>query len=198
MRKSIRVVLCVAFVSLLSLSARAGIILQDVSNNHIQVNFFEPVAQSFTAEDPSIKFAFHFFAINPQVANSDPLRLRLLSGDGLAGAELASNAFNLLDAYDGFFDVDFSAVSLTVGQSYTAVLDVVGNSPFWGVRVVGSNLYAGGRAYWNDPNGFLSNPVISETRFRVTPVGNAVPEPGVLALVLLAMLAGAVARTRRS
>lgn len=177
-------------------SAHAGIILQDTSNGSIQVDFFEPVAQSFTAEDSAIRFAFYYEIFNPGFPN-DPLQLRLLSGDGLGGAELASVTFGIASDFTGFFDVDLSSVSLAVGQLYTAVLSQPGDSPYWGVSLnFGGNPYAGGRGYFTGSDSFV-NSADDDFRFRVTPTGGGtVPEPGLLPLLCIGFAGLALARRR--
>lgn len=161
-------------------AVQAGVILQDATNVTFQIEAFEPIGQSFTAEDAAIRFAFSYEIINPGSSN-DPLQLELRQGDGLGGTLLGSQAFSLSSGFNGFFDVDFSSIPLTVGLSYTAVLSVPGTSALWGVNFNQPNLYSGGSAYLSGVN----NPTYG-ARFRVTPV-TSVPEPATLALLGLGL-----------
>jgi hypothetical protein len=142
------VTLCGTFVCLImaTVESRAGTIFQGQSNASIQVNAYEPVAQSFTAEDPRISFAFDFRVLNAAFPN-DPLRLRLLAGDGLGGTELAKVTFSIPTGYNGLFDVNLSEVTLAVGEVYTAELMVPGTSPYFAVRVsLDRNAYLNNRS----------------------------------------------------
>lgn len=176
--------------------AHAGFIIQDQFDITIQVNAFEPIGQSFTAEDPGVKFAFFYTPINGGALN-DPLEIRLLAGDGLGGPQLGSFTFSMPSGFSGFFDVDFSSVTLTVGQQYTAVVIQPGSSPYWGVELQqNTNPYSGGRAYFTSGFGLQNNPG-DDFRFRVTPVAvAAVPAPPALVLAGLG-IAGLLVRRRQ-
>ena len=167
----------------------AGIILQNVGGTNLQINAFEPMGQSFTAEDSAIEFAFFYGEINPGSPN-DPLQLRLLAGNGLGGSQLGSVTFSLSSGFSGYFDIDFSSVALVIGQQYTAVVSVPGTSPRWAIamNITGPSLYAGGRAYFTDVGTTVNDPD-DDARFRVTPTGApvAVPEPATLALLALGL-----------
>lgn len=176
--------LLAALVLLMSHQSQAGVILVEPGNGccMTQINVFEPLAQSFTAEDSTIKFAFWYFAVNSHTPISR-LSLSLYAGSGTNGAVLATREFSLAGDFDGFFDVDFSTVALEVGQRYTAGVMIPGDSPFWGLRTTRSgDVYAGG-------NSFHSGEATErDLAFRVTPTNLTlppvqVPEPGSLALL---------------
>lgn len=187
-----------AFIAALVIggAAFAGPIVQDTSNNNIQIDFFEPIGQSFTAEDSAVKFGLYISPINPTFPLSG-LNFRLLSGDGLGGGVLLNQTLSPALGFDGYFEFDLSTVALTLGNAYTVAVEVPGMSPYWGANLNGGgNPYAGGRAYYNDPNNILPSAAASDFRFRVLPTITAIPEPGTLVIAGLA-LAGLVATRRR-
>lgn len=175
-------------------NARGAVILQNTGDFAIQVDYYEPVAQSFTAEDPLIVFAFNFNDFNVTSPN-DPLQLRLLEGDGLGGSVLAMVGFSVPLAFDGFYDVSLSSVTLTPGNVYTAELTVPGDSPYWGVRLNDDgNPYPGGRAYFAEQEGNITPDAADDMRFRVTPI----PEPSGLVGGLLLLGLGLCCRRCRA
>ena len=86
--------LLAAAVLAVPMTAQAALILQDNATTTALVEFYEPIGQSFTAEDASVSFAFYYETMNVGELN-DPLELRLLSGDGLGGSVLGSFTFTL-------------------------------------------------------------------------------------------------------
>ena len=158
----------------------AGLILQNSSNGIDQINFFEQIGQSFTSIDQNVLAALYYDCINCNSANTDTITVNLYAGAEVGGLLLASDTFFLPNAFGtGFFDSDFTAVNLTVGNVYSFAAQIDGNDVYWGVLDSTNDLYAGGQRILT--NGLTSG----DMRFRVT--GVTVPEPTILSLMGLAL-----------
>lgn len=175
-------------------------IIQGSANQGFQIDAFEPLGQSFTAVDAQIQtIGFKLFVINSPFPNDSPLQVDLFSGEGTGGALIASRTALIPDgANDGFFtNFNFSGTSLTVGQTYSAVLTIVGNSPYLGVQVNASDPYEGGKLFSPEP---LTTQICGasgcDLAFQVLG-SNAVPEPASWAMMIGGFaLAGTAARRR--
>ena len=115
-------VACVVVLVVASEKTPAGLILQDNSNSARQIEAFEPVGQSFTAEDSSVLIAFSFFDVNTFVPNVD-ITMNLFSGFGIGGPQVGSVSQTLTPGLGSigngvFVDYDFTSVNLTVGNIY--------------------------------------------------------------------------------
>ena len=170
-------------------TAGAAPILQDQRNGTAQINFYSPIGQSFTAEDAFVSIGFFIEDLNPGVApGDDDVTITLYAGEGTGGAVLGSgDVTGLTLDFEGWVDVDFSSVALTLGAVYTAIIS--DDTVRWGVHYGVGNLYAGGQSYVNG-----NAQANTDARFRVLP--QQVPEP--LTLVLAGLgLAGVAIRRRR-
>ena len=166
----------------------AGTILIPPGGGSYQVQAYEPIGQSFTAEDATVSAGLYFTVMNPHFANSDPIQYSLYAGTGVGGPLLNSSSFMVPDGFSGFHMVDFSATPLTVGNVYTLAAHVVGGSPYWGVTIPLGDPYAGG-------DGIFAGNVVVGQDVSLQVIPTAAPEP--VSVVLLGIgLAGAAIRRR--
>jgi hypothetical protein len=156
-------------------AATAAPIVLNANWGYYQVQYFEPIGQSFTPEDSFVTAALHFNVMNAPYSPDDPIRYDLYEGDGTGGALIASREFVLAAGFSGFYDVDFSSVMLSVGSRYSLVASVVGDSPYWGIGA-SSDSYAGGSPVFRMPD------PPPEFALRVLPTTAPVPEPASLLL----------------
>jgi hypothetical protein len=168
------------FIAALALpaAANAGTILLTQGGGQSQVDYHEPVGQSFTAEDSLVFAGLYFSAINPSHANDDPVAYSLYEGGDTSGNLLASFSFSLLTGFEGFHMMDFSSVSLVVGNVYSLTASILGDSPHWGIQNTNTN-YAGGTAIRH------GNADAGDFALWVQPA--TVPEPTALALLGLGL-----------
>jgi hypothetical protein len=162
--------------------ASAASIIQDQTDGTYQILFFSPIGQTFTAEDTFIKsIGFYVRDFNPTAAPND-FSITINLYKGTSGVFLGSGVFDdLVDGFQGYADVDFSSIALTVGDTYTAIVE--DDTVRWGLSIASDlgNLYPGGVLI---ANGNLQDNI--DTRFRVlTAETESVPEPN-SALGLLA------------
>ncbi|MCP4261258.1 MAG: hypothetical protein GY774_27685 [Planctomycetes bacterium] len=160
-----------------SVVTQAGIILQDQENAGKQIQWFYPMGQTFTAEDPLVAIAFWVEEWPP---SNDPtlpnLTIELYQGAGIGGSLLGTAPVQgLSSGFDGFYDAYFSSVNLTVGQVYTAI--VSSDNPYAGMMLITADLYPGGAMV---QNGTIYSD--HDAAFRVRPISNPIPTPSAILL----------------
>ena len=182
-----------------SVDSSAGEILQDQADQVSQIAAFQPIGQSFAAEDNRIQsIAFAYQVLDAQAPN-DALRFSLYEGEGFAGALLSAVDFMLPENYSGLFDIDFSSVLLSIGSIYTAAVSAPSGSARFGIEHTVSDVYAAGRLVTLEPLfyeincGSSTDTVCADARFRVTPA--SIPEPE--SLLLLATAIAVMSRSPR-
>jgi len=167
------------FINLLifNYNVSAGTITNTGLPGGLQVNYFEPIGQSFTAIDANVEAGLDFWVQNPQSSNNNPLRYSLYEGEGIAGSVLALSTFSLADDFSGLHMVDFSFIDLTIGGLYTLMVEVVGDSAYWGLHT--GTALAGGVEF-RTFNGTTSKKSSEDLHINVTgvsPPPSAVPIP---------------------
>ena len=125
MRIALKQELVISAITVIALwitpEVRAGTIIQEEHAQLYQILIHSPIGQTFTAEDSKIKsIGFYLEDINP---GEMELSIQLYEGIGTGGTYLDSSPVEgLYSGFQGFFDADFSSVTLTVGQTYTAII----------------------------------------------------------------------------
>lgn len=181
----------------------------------LQIAYYGPVGQSFTATDTNLlSFGFQFETFNVGQPNS-PVTLSILAGDGLGGSLVASRTTTLpaipATRTGTWFDFDFTGTTLATGQVYTALLSTTSSllglvyGPDINIytgQVLGSDAYAGGKIVSTRAlDSICTTNTICDTNFRFTgftPMG-AVPEPATWAMMIggFGMVGGAMRQRRR-
>jgi len=191
MKKNVAQLTILLFLMFSAASVHASII-QDSSNGWYQIQHFEPIGQSFTAEEShSLLAGMYVGDGNESHAPNDYLiTIKLFSGAGIftSDHELLSQEVDLHSiGARGYANLDISSILFDVGSSYTIAL--YNDNPRWGLEV-GGDLYSGGMFY-------ASGIGHSGTDARFQVVSAPVPEPSTFALVGLGILGVGFARRFR-
>src|SRR5713101_4531336 len=143
-------------VFLATVGACHGDILIDPNSNPasqftFNMTTFAPTGQSFTADSANLK-SIGMWTGTCNCPNDPPIQfqLALLSGSGTSGTPVAVRTATAPFGLFGFLDFDFTGTTLTVGQTYTAVMTQMSlNPPFsTGTSIDGTtNVYSGGIAF---------------------------------------------------
>jgi hypothetical protein len=154
-------------------SARAGLILQDEHILGRQIEFYNPMGQSFLAEDPSVFIGFWIEDWNQHLGPID-IWIELLEGEGLGGTSLGLAPIEgLSPGFAGFFYADLTSVVLIPGQMYTA--KIFSTSERGGLYYSQNDPYTNGTMFRSPPQ--VHHPEY-DAAFRVIPI----PAPGAVLL----------------
>jgi hypothetical protein len=181
-------------------------------NRALTLSFYSPLGQTFTAAGADLlSFGFQLQSLNPAQANG-PITFTLYNGSGFGGSVLATQTVTpttlpLQNREPGWLDFDFSGLSLSAGQTYTAALASASTrfALMYGPTI---NIYTGnalsGDAYAGGhflASGYTPDRVcasgICDANFRMTfaSTTSAVPEPATWGLMILGFgVAGAALR----
>jgi len=156
----------------------ALVINQDTDTGSLQIKYYEPVGQSFTATDTDVGYVG--LMINPynQHFNDYTVTMSLFRGEGdfSASALLISNTFTLPGGFQNWLDLDVGTISFTKDEVYT--IGIFNDTEQWGVDLNwNGNPYSGGVAYYKGSGD------LSDLRFHVGPQTAAVPEPSTMLLL---------------
>jgi hypothetical protein len=174
--------LAVGLVLAGSLANAAPILYAPQLGLTVQVNTFEPVGQSFVAENEFVEAGLHFSVINFTFDPTEPIRYDLYLGQGVGGPLVASATFALSGGTDDFFHTeDFSSTPLTIGNTYSLVASVVGISPYWAVT-----------RSLEPPAGTGIGSLFPEYRYALSV--NPIPEPNTAILLSLGLIGMSIRR----
>jgi len=174
------------------------------ANAPVSFNIWTGVAQSFVTPDAHIDFGFYM--LNPTAAD-EAVKFSLFSGDGLFTTLLGARSATVLGGLGittQLVTVDFSAIGLSVGGSYTVeVSRPDGSLPPVGTYTSSyilyhslADSYPGGRFYFTGASYDESFFAKRDIAFKITPVAG-VPEPDAWVLMIAGFgIIGAVSRRR--
>lgn len=174
---------CIAVLGCTLLGAmapvEAGIIEQSAGQFDATIAAFDPIGQTFVAEDALLGQIAFAFSRNSNSPTDGLVTMTLYTGSGFAGASLGSVLMDLSGplpstlAPPQFIDFDFSGVNLTIGNTYTA--GVTSNDFSISVVYNGSDAYGSGLLLESSSSALGSCAVGCDLNFRVTP--SVVPIP---------------------
>jgi hypothetical protein len=132
--KKVIMIMTFMVVFSLALPSSAGQILYSPFITTHQVEYNEPIGQTFFAEDELVEAGLYFDPINPTEPYSDSIQYDLYSGAGTSGTLLESTVFSLDYGFMGFHMEDFSDIALNIGDTYSLVASILGDSAYWGIN----------------------------------------------------------------
>lgn len=156
------------FIStILPLAATAAPILQNQSTNSYQMQHWQPIGQSFTAEDSIVECIGIYIAPSNPSLDLSGINFKLFEGEGFAGNIIQSEVFKPSAGYTGWLDMNVKSVDFNVGSKYTIALSTY--TPYWGILISSNDVYAGGQAYHANIAG-QTNVDYKDLKFHVNPV----------------------------
>lgn len=189
--------LAILLTGAINSAAQAGVIVQDDGDADATIRFFDPIGQTFIADQPYLQtIAFAFSDANENEPN-DPITMTLYEGAGTAGSVVDTVVKTLPASLPGtlqtpqFIDFDFTGNTLTPGALYSVAVTTDSSK----VAVVYENdtdEYPDGQIFYDSSITTLSNPI--DLNFRI--VSSQVPEPMSLSLLGLGSVALAWRRRR--
>ncbi len=189
--------LAILLTGAISSAAQAGVIVQDDGDADATIRVFDPLGQTFIADQPYLQtIAFAFSDANENEPN-DPITMTLYEGAGTAGSVVDTVVKTLPASLPGtlqtpqFIDFDFNGNVLTPGALYSVAVTTDSSK----VAVVYENdtdEYPDGQIFYDSSITTLSNPI--DLNFRI--VSSQVPEPMSLSLLGLGSVALAWRRRR--
>ncbi|WP_226896167.1 PEPxxWA-CTERM sorting domain-containing protein [Polymorphobacter sp. PAMC 29334] len=208
------IILAAAVAAIAATPAAADLtVISGSGQRALQVAYYGPVGQSFTATDTDLtSFGFQFETFNPGQPYA-PLTFTLRDGAGLTGAVIATRTATLpvipATRVGTWYDFDLTGTTLALGHSYTALVSTTSAllgfvygpdiNIYTGVPL-GSDAYAGGALVTTrDLGDRICASGICDANFRLsaTTPAAAVPEPAAWALFITGFgMIGAASRRR--
>lgn len=175
------------------------VIDQPVASSNFQIQFYSPFGQSFTAVSTSVEsIGLKVTNLNAATNLEDQtLTLDLFSGEGFSGSRIATATANVASiigdgaSASGFIAFSMGSVAVNPGQAYS--FRVTDTSARYGLGLTGTDVYAGGHAFFDPTYSGSWLPETSDLTFNVT----AVPEASSLAYFALGGIALAATIRRR-
>lgn len=169
-------------------------IINPIGGGRLQIENFEPIGNTFVAEDELVTVGLGIEPINPGSDPTDPLVVEVYEGVGVAGNPLIySQSFVPSPDFQGFLETDPIPTSLVIGAEYSVLISVDGDSSYWGLLRSQSGQF-GEPLINGQPTG---NPAeFNRFSMRIAPV--LIPEPATGGTTAMLLAITLLRRTRAS